>query len=66
MGEFAVDDAQLTIYLLFTFLSIAASLAAYCLYHHAFRLGDPDYRDHISILGKLSLIGEERRPSRQM
>jgi hypothetical protein len=43
MGDFPVDDGQLAVYLVFTFLSLAVSIAVYCLTFHGFKFADPDY-----------------------
>lgn len=43
MGDFPVDDGQLAVYLVFTFLSLALSIAVYCLTFHGFKFSDPDY-----------------------
>ncbi len=48
MGDFPVDDSQLAVYLVFTFLSLAVSIAVYCLYFHGFKFADGDYAQHIS------------------
>lgn len=43
MGDFPVDDGQLAVYLVFTFFSLAVSIAVYCLTFHGFKFADPDY-----------------------
>ena len=47
---YPVDDSQLTLYLVFTFLSIVVSLAVYCMYYHVLGWGEGDYLKHITIL----------------
>lgn len=34
VDTFYVDDSQLTIYLIFTFLSLFISMVGYCIYQH--------------------------------
>lgn len=43
MGTFPVDDGQLALYLVFTFISLAISIAVYCLYFHGCKFSDADY-----------------------
>lgn len=54
MGSFPVDDSQLALYLVFTFLSIALSIAVYCLYYHGFKFADSDYANHVKFFAKVS------------
>jgi hypothetical protein len=63
MGDFPVDDSQLAVYLLFTFLSLAVSIAFYCLYFHGFKFSDGDYAQHVSFYAEVSTRGrrEEER-----
>jgi hypothetical protein len=59
MGSYPVDDGQLALYFVFTFISIALSIAAYCIYFHGFKFADPDYTDHIRAFAKISRINEQ-------
>jgi hypothetical protein len=54
MGSFPVDDSQLALYLAFTFLSLAVSIAVYCLYFHGFKFADSDYARHVRFYAKVS------------
>lgn len=45
--EFYVDDGQLTIYLVFTFLSILVSLVGYCIYQHTGKMATRDYHRYL-------------------
>jgi len=58
MGTFAVDDGQLALYLVFTFISLAISIAAYCLYFHGCKFSDADYSQHIKFFAKVSAMNE--------
>ena len=53
-----MDDGQLALYLVFTLLSLLASLLAYCFYHHAFHLGQQDYEHTVSLYAKISQLRE--------
>lgn len=49
-----MDESQLIMYLVLTFLSIIVSVTVYCMYYHAFKFGDGDYLKHISVLADIS------------
>lgn len=58
MGDFPVDEGQLAVYLVFTFLSLAVSVAVYCLTFHGFKFSDLDYTYHISFFAEVSKMGD--------
>lgn len=59
MGSFPVDNGELALYFVFTFLSILASTVTYCLYHHSFRLAEPDYTEHMRFFAKVSKMNTQ-------
>jgi hypothetical protein len=51
MGGYPVDDGELVLYFIFTFLSILSSLALYFFYQHCQGYAENDHREYVKILG---------------
>jgi hypothetical protein len=59
MATHPVEEPQLTLYLVFTLLSIAISTVTYCLYQHGLDLADQDHARYIKFYHNAGTMYQE-------
>ena len=59
MKDYPVQQSELAVYLVFTFLSLVTSLVCYCLYQHCLGSADRDYSTYTQFFIDVAKTGEE-------